>query len=160
LDSRIKYEHFADRRFDLVILYHGINDVHLNNTPPGCFRPDYSHAARYAQQYALRQHPEVGWFALPYTARYLGMRLAQRWHLTAEPEPRYHACGSDIRTPPCLEANFEAIVAEAQRRGDPVVLMTFAYYLPADYTDEAFRQKRLDYAVHASPSRMWGEPHN
>src|SRR5262249_35058295 len=109
LDSRIKYEHFADRRFDLVILYHGINDVHLNNTPPGCFRPDYSHAARYAQQYALRQHPEVGWFALPYTARYLGMRLAQRWHLTGEPEARYHACGSDIRTPPCLEANFEAI---------------------------------------------------
>jgi hypothetical protein len=159
-DSRIKYEHFADHRFDLVLVYDGINDVHLNNTPPGGFRPDYSHAARYAQQYALRRHPEVRWFTLPYTADYLARQLGNRWMLTSEPRREWQKHGDDVRTPPSFEANLDAIAAEGARRGDPVVLMTFAYHLPANYTAEAFAARKLDYDGHVSPATMWGQPHN
>ena len=68
LDSRFKYEHFADKRFDLVVVYHGINDVFLNNCPPGTFQSDYSHAyRRFGGPRDLKRHPEVGFFALPYT---------------------------------------------------------------------------------------------
>ena len=64
-----EHGHFTDKRWDLVLVYHGINDVVLNNCPPGAFRADYSIAyRRYGMQYDLKRHPEVGYFALPYTS--------------------------------------------------------------------------------------------
>ena len=33
LDSRVKYELLEDRHFDVVVLYHGINEVRFNNCP-------------------------------------------------------------------------------------------------------------------------------
>lgn len=50
----------------------------------------------------------------------------------------------------------ERILALAARRGDPVLLMTFATYLPENYSLEAFRAKRLDYRLHRVPIEKWG----
>jgi hypothetical protein len=38
------------------------------------------------------------------------------------------------------------------------MLMTFAYYIPANYTLEAFKARQLDYAGHTLPVEMWGKP--
>jgi hypothetical protein len=63
-DSLLKYRALADRRFDLVVVYHGINDARANNAPPEVFRRDYSHYAWYAQVNALARHPEARWIVL------------------------------------------------------------------------------------------------
>src|SRR5262249_36495476 len=124
------------------------------------FRPDYTHATRFAQLAALDGHAEVGWLALPYTAYYIGSNLLSRWHFTNNPRDDFARYGSDIRTPPCFEDNIEAIVRTAKERGDPVLLMTFAYYLPSDYSEAAFDAKALDYTDHVTPVSAWGEPAN
>jgi hypothetical protein len=161
LDSRLKYEDVADKRWDLVLAYHGINDVYLNNCPPGGFRSNYAHAyRRYGAQYDLLRHPEVGYCELPYTATFLTKSLLERWHLTSAPRKEFQMYGNDIRTPPSFEANLEAIARTAEERGDPLVLSTFAYYLPANYSEEAFRAKGLDYASHSCSAMTWGEPPN
>ncbi len=161
LDSRSKYEHFADKRFDLVVVYHGINDVYLNNCPPEGFRRDYSHAYRlFGAQYDLKSHPEVGAFALPFTATYLGNSLLVRWGLTYTPRGVYERFGNDIRTPPSFEDNLEAIARIAEQRGETVVLSTFAYYIPSNYSNEAFFAKKLDYASHMCAASTWAEASN
>jgi GDSL-like Lipase/Acylhydrolase family len=161
LDSRLKYEYAADKRWDLVLVYHGINDVYLNNCPPGKFRSNYAHAyRRYGAQYDLRRHTEVGLFELPFTVTFLAKSLPEHWNLTSAPGKNYQMYGNDIRTPPSFEANLEAIAVAAEKRGDPVVLSTFAYYLPANYSEDAFRAKALDYGSHSCPARMWGEAPN
>jgi hypothetical protein len=159
-DSLLKYARLSDKRFDLVLVYDGINDVHLNNCPPSVFRADYSHATRYAQLYALDAHREAGWFVLPYTAQYIALNLGERWHWNSSPRREFQQYGGDVHTPPCLEANLDALAALAEQRGDRLALLTFAYYLPSDYSDEAFKAKRLDYDRHSCPATMWGEPHN
>jgi hypothetical protein len=51
-------------------------------------------------------------------------------------------------------------VQAAESRHCPVVLMTFAYHLPSNYSDEAFRAKRLDYgpSVFGTEISLWGTP--
>jgi hypothetical protein len=157
-DSRMKYERIHGRRFDLVLLYHGINDAFLNNCPPGVFRADYTHVPYIAQMKALEHHPEVGWFALPYTVEFVAINLADRWGLSRGPRHVWSGYAADLRTPPAFEANLEAVADLAQRRGDRLMLATYAYHLPPDYSDEAFRAKRLDYDKHSCPAGTWGQP--
>ncbi len=38
--------------------------------------------------------------------------------------------------------------------------MTFAYYIPSDYSEEKFKRKELDYGRHLSPIAIWGTPAN
>jgi hypothetical protein len=53
--------------------------------------------------------------------------------------------------------NLTAILDLAGQRGDRVLLMTFATYLPADYSLQAFLEKRLDYGLHsAAPIEILG----
>lgn len=158
VESRMKYAHLADRRFDLVLVYHAINDTYVNNCPHGAFRPDYSHVSHIAQMQALERHPEVSWFCLPYTIKYLLPHLGQGWRLTGcHWDLRY---GSELRTPPSFEANLEAIATMAENRGDPLMLASFASYVPANYSREAFKAHRLDYGTHYAPVEAWGEPAN
>jgi GDSL-like Lipase/Acylhydrolase family len=157
-ESRMKYERLADRRFDLVVLYHGINDAFLNNCPPGAFRADYTHVRHIAQMKALDRHPEIRWFVLPYTLGYVARNVADRWALDGCPRSRWSHYAADLRTPPAFEANLEAVAQAAERRGDPLLLATFAYHLPEDYTDEAFQAKRLSYDKHLYRAACWGEP--
>jgi hypothetical protein len=160
LDSRLKYERLVDRRFDLVVVYHGINDTAMNCCKPGTFRDDYTHAPRFAQLRALGGHPEIGTVALPYTAYWVGTSLADLCRLTDRPRDTWNQHGGDVRTPPCLKANLQRIITLARERGDRMLLMTFATYIPEGYTEVAFKAKRLDYGRHLVRIAHWGEPEN
>ena len=65
-DSWEKYSLVADKHFDLVIVYNGINESRFNNAEPGRFRPDYSHVGWYRQINAFHEHREIGYFVLPF----------------------------------------------------------------------------------------------
>lgn len=158
LDSRLKYERLGARRFDLLVVYHGVNDTYLNNVPPGAFRSDYTHAERFEQLRLLDAHPEVGALSFPFTLRYAISRVREQTRMGDQPRREWHQYGADMRTPPIFRANLERIVRMAEERDTPVVLMTYAYYVPADYTEEAFRQRSLDYGAHTSPISLWGTP--
>ena len=51
LDSYLKHKALHNKTFDVVVIYHGINEVRANNSPPEIFKPDYSHYAWYELRY-------------------------------------------------------------------------------------------------------------
>jgi hypothetical protein len=157
-DSWLKYHRLADHCFDLVVFYHGINDTFLNSVPPGFFRSNYSHAPRYRQIEMLDEHPELAWLAFPYTARFLASKYLDKLELSTRPRRAWQKYAGDLRSAACFEANLAAILDEAGERGDPVLLATFAYHVPPNYSEDGFKAKTLDYAAHVSPIHMWGDP--
>jgi hypothetical protein len=160
LDSRLQYERLEKQRFDLVIVYDNINDVYMNECPAAVYRDDYAHAPRYAQIYAIDQHPELPCVTFPYTMHYLVSRAVDRLQLSNRPRREWQAHGADIKSVPAFAANVQAIVDIARRRGDPLVLMTYAYHIDPNYTEEAFEAQELDYDAHVSTIALWGTPEN
>lgn len=164
-DSLNKYRGLADKRFHLVVVYDGINDVRMNNCPPGRFRSDYTHCSWNLWIDRLAGHPEVGYFALPYTLEYWTIDALDSLNLGAfvprhRPSAEWLDCGSEVRTDRALLANLGDIVDLASRRGDPLALCSFAWHLPENYTLGAFQTCKLDYAKHSMPVEMWGQPAN
>ena len=162
-DSRLKYAALRGPRFDLVLVYDGINDTRTNNVPPELFREDYGHYRWYETVNIMAAYHGPARFALPYTLRYLtlGVRQARRKDRYLPPEaPReeWLQYGRDVRSAASFEHNLGAILQLASRRGDRVLLMTFATYVPPNYSAEAFKAKRLDYGLHLSPIEEWGRP--
>ena len=77
LDSYLKYQHLQDQSFDLVIFYHGVNDLRANNIPPELYRDDYSHFSWYQRIYELDRHPELNILTFPYTFVSLKLMLEE-----------------------------------------------------------------------------------
>jgi len=160
-DSLLKYEALGAARFELVVCYDGINDTRASNAPPAVFRPDYGHMPWYGVLNALAPYHGSARFALPYTVRWLGIRsrsltVTDRSVSPGLPRPEWLPHGKDARGVASFEANLRALLDQAAARKDRVVLMTFATYVPADYSPEAFTARRLDYGLHLSPLEIWG----
>jgi hypothetical protein len=63
----------------------------------------------------------------------------------------------DPRSAVSFRHNLGAILDLAKQRGDRVLLVTFATYVPENYSLEAFKEKRLDYGLHLTPIDVWGD---
>ncbi|MFO0966586.1 MAG: SGNH/GDSL hydrolase family protein [Gemmataceae bacterium] len=158
-DALLVYKMLGEQRFDLVVVYHGINDVFLNNCPSEIFRSDYTHAPRFEQLRLLDAHREHSWFALPYTVRYLRSRIGEKLHIDPRPTREQAAqYGTHLMTPPAVHANLQEIIDLARTRNAQVLLLTNAWHLPSDYTEEAFAAKTLDYDRHIHRLATWGTP--
>src|SRR5262245_16841504 len=164
-DSLLKYRSLARQRFDLVVVYNGINDTRMNNCPPEAFRADYTHCTWYRQ---LQRCEESAFFrscVLAASLARVGDRVCEALHgeqflPRSDPPAAWRHFGADIKTRHAFHANLSEIVMTAKTKGERVALMTFAYHVPSDYSLEAFKNKRLDYAKHESPLEVWGEPAN
>ncbi len=162
-DSLIRYRLLGDSRFDLVIFYHGINETRANNCPEEMFRSDYTHFSWYADIQAVENHPESRWLRLPVTLeivwRHLLIRLGLRKVLPmGRQEGRWLELGCRVKTTSAFARNLTELVRLARRRGDRLLLVTFALYIPPDYSLAAFRAHGLDYGRHQSPVELWGRP--
>jgi hypothetical protein len=162
-DSYLKYELLKDRKFDLVLFYHGINEARANNSPPAVFRDDYSHYSWYENIQRLRSHRESRYLVLPYTLAYLWSAVSERIGFTKhvpiqEPRPDWLVYGRQVKTERSFRMNLERILERAKERDEPVLLMTFATHVPPDYTHGRFIRKELDYGWHSLPIELWGVP--
>ena len=161
-DSLAKSRELADRSFDLVIVYHAINELRLNNCPPDRFRNDYTQGGWYRKVGIVERDADLSpWLCTPRILRFalidLGQEPALGWYLSRHRvREDWLAYGAEIRTAGPFRANLEGILA----RGDPTLLCSFAWYLPDDYTDERFAAKALDYGKHVTPTGTWGRPEN
>jgi lysophospholipase L1-like esterase len=156
-DSLIQYEHLADHQFDLVLVYDGINDVRMNCCPPEEFRDDYTHFSRYA---AIGRHLAAGQINLPRAALdRLQVVVGTLPYGTTHPQLlQYGANSQSART---LAANVAEITRLARERHDPLLLLTYAWYIPADYSEDRFKGGELDYGqenVRACTVEIWGNP--
>lgn len=162
LDSLIKYRLLEDSQFDLVFVYHGINETRNNNVPPELFRDDYSHTEFYADIAVPEAHPESDWFRLPTVLHRMYNRFlieaGLREQLGMREHEKWVEYGCDIKTDRPFQKNLEEMAAIAKRRGETLILSTFAIHIPPDYSLEKFKAGELDYSGHRSPIQLWGRP--
>lgn len=165
-DSWFKYEALRGRHFAAVVVYHGINELRANNCPADVFRPDYSHYGWYELWNVFDRHRDaMRYSVIPYCADYAVHRLRQalwpkRYLPEHRPLPEWVKYGGDIKTAASFESNVRSICKEAERRGEKALLLTYAHYLPAGYSQEAFLRGELDYAAPRLPVELWGDPAN
>ena len=157
-DSLLQYQHLGEQRqrFDLVLVYDGINDTRLNCCPPELFRDDYTHAIWYRQftDELARGTPTLSRVAVA------GVRSALDRNRLGTPEPELLDFAAVPQTPRCLRANHAALCELAVERGDPLVLLTFAWHIPPDYTLQKFGDDELDYARQGKnrcAAELWGK---
>ena len=168
LDSFYKFAELSDLSFDLVIVYHGINEVRANNCPSSIYRDDYGHYAWYETINAMTEHAEISYLVFPWTLRYAYLELKHRSYPEAylpRHVPENHSwikMGATVKTKDAFRQNMMSILRLARRHGSPVVAMTFAYYLPRGYTRDRFDRGQLGYAEasQAKPVEIWGLPEN
>ena len=149
LDSFYKYRHLADRRFDLVLFCHGINDARANNCPPDFFRDDYSHWGWYKLVDDYEARAGSRFLALPYTARFSVIKLGSKLGLIEfvpkeVPGEEWLVHGASIKTGRTFRANLGRIHELALARGDPLLVMTHALDAARENDVERFR--------------IWGKP--
>jgi hypothetical protein len=177
LDSYYKYKYLYDGYdFDLVVVYHGINDLRANNCPPDKFNSDYSHFSYYSVL-----NPVMNMLDIPVLNRsFLALKisLAYQENKRKRTEESDHNAylptndvrrdwvkyGTDIKTADSFRSNIENIVELAKKRGQRILLMTYAYYVPPDYSEQAFLTGNLDYemsrAEEGVPIEIYGSPEN
>jgi hypothetical protein len=147
-DSWEKYSRLADKHFDLVIVYDGINESRFNNVEPGRFQPDYSHVGWYREINAFHRHWEVGYFVLPFTLEKMLIDAEQRlgWFASRHAGANLpNASNRPTLTRDSFSSYIQLIVDTARSRGEPVALVTFDLYSPLS-TDEWLS------------TRLWGDP--
>lgn len=167
-DNLIKYGLLADKKFDVVIYYDAINDSRLNNCPDGVFKSDYSHYQWYDEINNIVSHPEMNYTVVPFFYDWIKIRIKALFikdayipkHFSMRPE--WLVYGSSLKSLPCYKSNLQQVMDMAQQRQARFLYFTFAYYLPADYTLQKFRDKSLDYSFcdHSRETEIWGTPKN
>ena len=163
LDSYYKYKNLMDKNFDLVLLYHGINETRTNNCPSSIFKNDYSHYSWYRAINQLDNHKEIAFTVIPYTFHFLliygqehfGSSKLIPFKKTIKEWVHY---GNEIKTKVPFRNNIIKILEIAHQKNEKVVLMTFAYYIPENYTKENFLNKKLGYTIHQHAIHVWGKP--
>jgi hypothetical protein len=165
-DSLLKVRRLAQQHFDLVVVYDGINDTRMNNAPPGEFQDDYSHCIWYKHLNNLDRHPQLFRSALPFFLLYTKDCVAQACGVTwfvppRDASPELLEFGKNIRTREPFQNHLREIVARAKSKGERIILMTFASYVPANYSLQAYLDGKLDYEANqctGCPVEVWGKP--
>ena len=165
LDSLYKYRKLAPAGVELVVVYHGLNELRANNVPPEAFRDDYSHYGWYELVRDVVDRDALYPLAGPYSLRFATWRVLARLGLRLyvpieRPRPEWVVHGREVRTRVPFRRNLEAIVGLARERGERVVLTTYAHYIPADYSHEKFVAREHDYVLYTAPIELWGDVEN
>ncbi len=164
LDSLYKLRRLRGHALDLVVCYHGINDLRLNNCPRETFRQDYSHYSWYWVINRFENHRGIPDLACLFSLTYRFARLYEKLGASSRFIPKDRPIesmmqhGGDIKTEAPFRRNMAGILARARSEGTPVVLMPFAFHLPSDYSLEAFEARGLDYCLHSCAVEIWGRP--
>ncbi len=150
-DSLLKHSLLNDKHFDLIVIYHGINDARMNCCPDEDFKDDYTHCRRY---HSLKRRVAAGTLTFP---DLLGDQFGGLIPL-GQPEKEMREFGRTIKTERPFRQNLEEIVSQAQSNDQPVLLMTFANYIPENYTLDRFSRHELDYGGKGGlPAEVWGK---
>jgi hypothetical protein len=156
-DSLIKYNILKSENinFDKVFIYHGINDVPMNNYPFKIYEHNYSHAKWYCDVNPLMEYNQLYYTATRYVTESIWNRLVYYRSNTGNSK-----FGNKIKTRKAFSDNLEEICKISKINKEELLLSTFAIHTDDNYTIENFRSKRLDYKNHTLPIEVWGEVKN
>ena len=167
-DNLIKYSLLADKKFDVIIYYDAINDSRLNNCPDNVFKNDYSHYRWYDEINHIIGHKEMDYTVIPFFYDWVKIRMKAIIYPNSyipkhfDLRPEWLVYGKKLKSVDCYEANLKKIIELSQQRQARLLYLNFAYYLPANYSLQAFHKRTLDYTFcdHSRETEIWGEPKN
>jgi len=167
-DNMMKYALLKDKKFDLILYYDAINDSRLNNCPGEVFKDDYAHYQWYDEINHIISHREMDITVIPFFFDWIKIRVKALFvrdayiprHYSMRPE--WQVYGNNFKSVKCYERNLKEIMAQAQLQQAQFVYLTFAYYLPANYSLQKFEDKTLDYTFcdHSRETEIWGLSQN
>lgn len=173
LDSKIKLKLLASLPFDFIVFYHGINDSRANNIPPEHFDMDYKHFAFYDEVALCLQHEGKKWSILPFSFNFIRLKINSFFSENPKVPPFYMIngdsvinninwkYGADIKTKASFKRNIQMIQEDLkQNENHTLILLTYAFYHPIDYSLERFNRNKLDYKEQKWPTEIYGEPEN
>lgn len=147
-DSLIKYNLLEAYTFDKIFVYHGINVIRMNNYSRERYKSDYSHIHWYRIVNPFIKHTELPFIATPFMIQHTWFKITTR---NNDEEFENKEYGNEIKTGKALASNLKTIAEIAKERGEDLIFATFATHLPANYSEEDFNAKKLDYAKHSLP---------
>ena len=166
LDSYYKYRRLSNKKFDLILFYHGINDLRLNNCPSSIYQSDYSHSTWYKVINLFERHGKISNIALLYSLYYRITKMEEKlssppkYLSSKQQKQEWMKYGNTIKSAKSFRNNLKRILDIATEKQENVIIMTFCFYVPKDYSPERFENGTLDYNLHDSPIEIWGIPKN
>ncbi|MFK7820711.1 MAG: hypothetical protein AB8G99_18480 [Planctomycetaceae bacterium] len=154
LDSLLKMRQLSHRDFDVVVIYHGINDARMNCCKPEHFRSDYSHCKWYQSMEQRLAEKRITLTDIVTDVKDQVIGLGQ-------PKPELSAEGLVIKTADAFESNIREITRlAAESAQTQTILGTFAFHLPKGYSREKMEAGELGYANgdYEMVAESWGEP--
>ena len=130
--SVVKYKLLRKYRFDFVLIYHGINDLWANHIPIESFQSDYSHLGSWYKRNV--------WLDSCLICR----TIYKKW-LYQGPVRGSSGHLSDFSSEATFKRNILTLVRDIRRDDSTPILMTFAWNIPANYTQAAFEVHSLGY---------------
>jgi hypothetical protein len=151
-DSYFKSQRLAGKPLDLVIYYDGINDARMNCCPDDVYRDDYRHFSWYD---SLETRLAAGTVSVSDILR----SSLNRGTLSFEIAPG-REFSNHVKTAKAYRQNAEAVADSVDHGNGRLLMMTFAYLLPQNYTPEAFRAHQLGYGrgKYDVGVDVWGTP--
>lgn len=152
-DSILKYRLLDPQDFDLVIVYHGINDARMNYCPPEAFRDDYTHIAWYR---GMQRHVESGTL----TVKDVYRKQLQIVFPLGEPDESEWPYGANIKTRKSFRSHIEELVSRSDSAKTPILLMTFAWWIPEHDSDATETADEAEYGTgdYDLAAHSWGDP--
>ncbi len=173
LDSKNKLREIQHLHFDYIFYYHGINDSRANNIPDDYFDIDYNHFAYYKLVNILNSHPEKKIIVTPFAIHFIYNQVLQKVHPKPQVPPFYIVLGdviadslywdfgSKIKTQKSFQKNINYIFDNVKSAGNSkLIIFTYAYYHPDNYSLQSFAKKELDYAEQKWPTEIYGQADN
>jgi hypothetical protein len=168
LDNLNCYTLLKPLAFDLVVFYGGINDARFNNCPSAVFKQDYSHLVWNNEVNCVLRHTEMNVSVLPFLFDFVSQKLYQRfctdkfipihYELTSD----WWKYGSELKSLSAFDHNILEIKKGCAQNNSKLLLLSYAYSLPNNYSLERFKSRQLDYVFqpNSRETEIWGEPQN
>jgi hypothetical protein len=151
-DSYFKLRRLAGKPFDLVIFYDGINDARMNCCPDDVYRDDYRHFSWYD---SLETRLAAGTLSVSDILRSSLNRGTLSFEIAEGRE-----FSNRVKTTKAYRQNSESVAEAVDHFDGHLLLMTFAYDLPQNYTSDGFRAHQLGYGrgKYDVGVEVWGTP--
>ncbi len=152
LSSVFKYDLLSRYDFDVVIIYHGVNDLWANHVMR--FRPDYFHLSPWYKRSRLLDRSVI--YRLIYNKWiYSGSDMVRNSNYLKANQAGFAAEHT-------FRQNMTTLVDAIRRDASVPILMTFASSIPAHYSQAAFESRSLGYNNPTDYDRcsaeVWGAP--
>ncbi len=173
MDSLLKYSFLVKNGydFDYIIFYHGINETRTNNIPSQFFKVDYTHYSFYkianllfknesGLLYELINHSSLAYRAF-YTYNLFQHKFSSSVIATHTPREEWLQEGAEIKSVKSFENNLRKIIDSVEKEKSTLIVPSFAFNIPDNYSEEKFAQRELGYGETGGYGvKVWGLPQN